>query len=429
MTIPTINRGIMISHNTYGDTITTQYNATIPAVKIKLSNGSWMNFTTAYEAIEWILDSLFEGRIDKEIIKEIDVMPIDSEENGNLTYIRGYEAFFARNVSKDCPLNESVIILSKMYSYYYNRYGFPYTISPLFGPLNNMNITLLNGSTIKITELHGITILVYLNGSDELSINEVITWLQGIKKELSSETRLNVVVIDITNTSDEKMLEQFKGLGVLLTNDDNTSLIPNIKGSYKIFGFENVYPTMIYLLDNYIWRKSIGIESSHASFIYISQVLEKGLLGLGIYPILNITGWDLIELSPGYLGVYVGEGFGTATVFLSYKILDQENNTLKLGDFEENISYPGIYRFRIDLIPNNSRIIIIQAHIDSKFGKFSLKEVSLKVKYEVKEEETKEKPWRLWIGILLVTMIILVLGVTAARYMSEKEHKRRKKRR
>lgn len=408
-------------------------NNTLPVATIKFSNGSLMNFSSLYEAALWLLEEFKNNDNFWRNIMEINILPIEYVKNitNNSEYMNGYEVFFVRNISEDLSLNESLLATSNFYAYHQCTYGSPYTVSPLYGPLTALNITLINGSKLTIDDFKEITILIYLNMSDEIAVNKVKTWIVTLYEQILNEfgrESLRIILIDIANEA-KKIPEELQNYGVLLALDSNTSILLNASGSFLTFGFRDLYPAFVYLFRNYVWRKSIGLEAPEVSIAYLSQVIKKGIAALSIYPIINITGWDLYELSPGYIGIQVGEGYGNTTLKVYYKILDASNATLTTGSFEKNVTEPGIYSFKIDLIPNNSRTIIVDVQMISQFGFVISKSVTLKVISEVKLKEKEEKKyWELWIAIAIVMILIILFGIITTKWISPKGERRRKRR-
>ena len=410
--VPVIGNSMMLSNDYFNLTM----------IKIKLTNGSVLEYSTIDEAILSIYNS--SNRIELlDNVSEVLIMPFTKyleykKQNisiaENESYLPGYELFFSQ-LSNPIDYNYSGrIIATDESEFFYNLYGIGISKTFLYGRLLDLNITKLDGTTYDFQD-NDLIVLCYLNMSEnEFAINQ----LEELNETLSiiSDSRLKIVVIDISNslTVNNSLISDFPEL--TFVNDENTSLVNNTYGTFTVFNF-SYHPAFVYMFgDLFVWRKTIGFEKAEIIGTYIKGALSDGMGFVFSYVIQDISAWNLRELEEATVAISVIDGFGNVTLQLEYTVLDENNETIKQGIETKDIEYSQIVSFVID-IPNNSRILNIAVKIYRGSNIEFATEAEFAIEFSVSEERQPTFPWD------LVAMAIILIATIGASLIVIKKYK------
>ena len=415
-------------------------NVTLPIMKVKFSNGTILNFSSIDEGLSILYNGFKQGKISLSDIENITVMQFISWMhflNQNISsinesyYIPGYRLFFSKlNNPEHYNYSGTVIAVSEN-DFLYNTFGEKFTKGVLYGKIPEFRIY-YNNTSISLKDMgYEHYILVYTNASDEEITGAIIDEMDNLMAGLNASdlsSKIYIIVVDITNSLQKSEVKNEGTSNTLLINDCNTS-IERGNGTFRVFGFSR-YPAYVYITQNlFIWRKTIGFESSDEIYRYISTFLANGEISLTAYMIKSITACDLVETKRADIFIEVSDGFGLATISIAFTIKDGEENILEMGNRSKEIEDVGIYLFEIKL-PNKSRLLEVDVKIITKYGITISQSVSFEVKPLKGPSKPEEKfPWLEIITAFLAVLIVISLGVYAYRKTTRERIPKSRKRR
>lgn len=419
-----------MNNETNGSNMTT-------VVKLQLTNGTILNFSSINDAIKAIYNGITNNLMHLTDIVNVSIIPFS-----NLTiikqmniskieesyYVPAYSLFFSKlSAPEEFNVTDTVGAVYED-EYLHNLYGMKYSKVCLYGKIPQLNITLIDGSQLEFSA-NDIILLVYLNMSNADIRESIINTLEKVTLYLENaglREKTKITVIDVNNglsntTEYLSTYDQF-----FFANDFNTSIVRNKTGSFSEFGFTR-YPAYVYLRgDLLVWRKSLGSEKQEVITRNLKLMHLYEDMGVFLYVLGYIEAWDLVETRKADLAIHIEDGYGNTTLSVSYVIFDENNNTMRSDEMETEITESGVVRFTISL-PNGSRKIALDITLTQQGDVIE----SIHLEYEIKpakeaEEKKEEFPWLQVIAVILAIGVILAVGYNAYRRTSKKYVKRRK---
>jgi len=431
------NIGVVVAFKKLENNNVTENVSVIYPIRVRLLNGSVLSYSTIDEAVSTIFKLITENRIALSDISNISVLLFQDYMrlvNQNVTsvngtyYIPAYRIFFGSLAHPEQYNYAGKIVAVNEDEFFYGSYGGRITKTFLYGKVPQLEIITLDNETLKISG-NEILLLTYLNLSEEYITYNELCELNKTAEYFSSSgygDQVKIVVIDISNSTNASLslIGEFPKL--IFVNDANTSISPNITGTYTEFGFTR-YPAFVYMRGDFlVWRKAIGVESTSVISGYINGLLKLGDRGIFSYVVGNIQAWNLIETKKARVSIYICDGFGNVTVILSYEILDAENGTMESDSIMRNITEPTLLSYEIDLPNNSYKLKIHVMVVRNEVSEFSLTTI-----YDIEQlEEEKvgeEFPWMQVAMVMVALVIVVVLGYYAYRKTVPKTKQRKRR--
>lgn len=389
----------------------------IAIAKVILNNGSCLNFSS----VDDVLYMIYNGTLSLDDIKQLNMTTIDEYmnyidalNNGNksinITYIASRKLFFSEVEGHLEKYNGTIVPVSED-DYLYYKHGVRFPRNLLYGSVDKFEIyDFRNNETLNIFSLnYNLFILVYINGSDNYTVQSV---LENINAIIRNHSDVSTILIDISNSmniSEYNLTEN-----IILTYDNKTTM-NNItsNGTLTEFivgrNFSNNLPLVIILdHDGWIWWKDIGFTSIPELSLYISMYLEDGVQSLPVYPILDIAPIKPHAGESCDVYIIVGQGFGDIlSVKLFYEIRDAENKTITRSSQPVSVDLSTLsYRIELD---ENARWLILNATVISEFGEYSSQKYVFKVEYtERPPKKIPEIVWQILFAVIVVISVIIV---------------------
>ncbi|MGQ4890926.1 MAG: hypothetical protein ACP6IP_00370 [Candidatus Njordarchaeia archaeon] len=388
----------------------------IPLVNITLSNGSVLNFTTVDDAMRYLYNQINSGKLTLSNITNVTVLYFEdyigllsNETNITAIPIPAYETFFVRLPNPEDYNYTGKYIPTKVDGII--KYGNALTRSILYGKVGPIEYVDINNNNHTSSEFasHDINVLLFYNSR---YLNASLWQLTEIQSSMDNLTSMgvNVIAIDLNNnaTLANEIKSKYNLTMTITLNNETYAPERNVTGVYKLFGFENITPSTVYMDGNgYVLRKHMGVEDINSILVYV-KLMKKGPIGLAQYPILDIYIEEPREDTASDVVISLGDGFGEISKLEgTYQLVYSngtvsENKTLNLKSSDGVTFRDAIY------IPNDTKSVIIYASLISEYGNYSYS-VVIQVEQTPRKEKKQEFPYEMAI-IAVILVIVIALG-------------------
>ncbi|MEX0568301.1 MAG: hypothetical protein Q6363_003960 [Candidatus Njordarchaeota archaeon] len=395
----------------------------VPIVKVVLSNGSCLNFSS----VDDVLYMVYNGTVSISDIQQINMSDIDSylgyidaiknNESANLTYIPSRKMFFSKLESSINEYNGSIVPVSEI-DYVYDKYGPKFSRHILYGSITKFEVyDFGNNRTLDIlSDLdYDLYIVAYFNGSDNYTVQNA---LENINVIIGNNSNVAVVFVDVSNSAN---ITEYNTTSNILFTYDNKTRIDNgtFTGTFVEFitkdNFSLSLPLIIVMDENgWIWWKDFGFDSASELSKYVSMYIEKGMQSMPVYPILDIAPIKPHADEPCDVYVIIGQGFGEILdIKLSYEILNANNETIKRSSTPLDVDLSTL-SCEIEKLDKDARWLTINASIVSEFGEYKSDKYVFRVEYSKPPEKTI--PEIFWQILFVVSVLIVVIVVGTKLY-------------